>query len=96
MAATKTTKAKKKLLPKDIEATVAAGDLAALQAIFDTVDVDARGTCAKCTALSVRGCPPALARWLVDNGADLAAVDTWGNSALHAWARFRGADLQVL
>ena len=36
-------KAKKKLLPKDFDALLKGGDLAALKAVFDTCELDARG-----------------------------------------------------
>ena len=89
---------KKKTLPKDFEALLAEGDLAKLKAVFDSCDVNARGGYAKCTALSFRSCPDELTRWLVGQGADLEAVDTWGNTALHERAGDRSgkSNVQVL
>src|SRR5438876_138196 len=78
---------KRKTLPKDFEDLLKAGDLAKLQAVFDACDVDARGGYAKQTALAFNECPDALARWLVGQGADLSASDTWGNTPLHSRAR---------
>ena len=58
-------KAKKKLLPKDFEALLIAGDLEALRAVFETCDVNARGGYSKQTALAYHECPDDLAIWLV-------------------------------
>src|SRR5688572_10451403 len=66
-------KAKKKLLPKDFDALLEAGDLDTLKAVFDSCDVNARGGYTKQTALAFRGCPDELTRWLVEQGADLSA-----------------------
>ncbi|AZQ52819.1 hypothetical protein [Burkholderia cenocepacia] len=58
-------KAKKKLLPKDFDALLDEGDVAKLQAVFDTCDVNARGGPSKRTALSFdrwSRCARALAR----------------------------------
>ena len=77
-------KPKKKLLPKDFEALLKAGDLEALKSVFDTCDIDARGGTWKQTALAFNECPDELARWLVERGADLAAGDTYGDTPLHA------------
>jgi hypothetical protein len=79
-------KAKKKLLPKEFEALLAKGKLDALKAVFDTCEVDARGGYTKHTALAFDECPHALAKWLVEQGADLAAADTYGATPLHARA----------
>jgi len=90
------TKPKKKLLPKNFEALLKNGDIAALQAVFDTCDVNARGGYGKQTALAYDQCPDALARWLVAQGADLSATDTWGNTPLHRRARSRQGRIDVL
>lgn len=77
-------KAKKKTLPKDFEQRLENGDLDALKAVFESCDVNARGGHSKQTALAYDRCPDALARWLVSRGADLGAVDIWGNTPLHS------------
>ena len=87
---------KKKLLPKDFDELLAQGDLATLQSVFATCDVDARGGPGKQTALAFDLCPDDLARWLVANGADLAAADTWGNTVLHSRADSRRSSIAVL
>jgi len=85
-------KAKKKTLPKDFRELLEKGDVAQLKAVFDTCEVDARVSYGdKETALAFFACPPELARWLVAQGADIAAVDIHGNTPLHKHAgSFRG------
>jgi len=89
-------KPKRKTLPKDFEAFLAAGDLEALKAVFVGCDVDARGRVFKQTALAFVDCPDALSRWLVEQGADLAAGDACGETPLHARAGHWKGDVAVL
>jgi hypothetical protein len=89
-------KAKKKTLPKNFVELLKEGDLTTLQAVFENCDVDARGDYAKQTALAFGECPDELARWLVSRGADLAAVDTWGNTPLHSRAGNWRSNIAVL
>jgi hypothetical protein len=87
---------KKKLLPKDFKEMLVEGDIAKLHAVFDDCDLNARGGYAKQTALAFVECPDALARWLVEQGADLSATDTWGNTPLHTRSRSRQGRIDVL
>jgi hypothetical protein len=87
---------KRKTLPKDFEELLAAGDLAALKAVYDTCELDARGGYAKQTALAYDLCPDALAQWLVARGADIGAVDAWGHTPLHSRARSWRSSIAVL
>lgn len=89
-------KAKKKTLPKDFEQLLKAGDLAALQTVFETCDVNARGGYAKQTALAFDECPDALARWLVSMGASLGALDPRRNTPLHSRAGSWRSSITVL
>lgn len=76
--------AKKNLtLPKDFEELLKTEELQALKKIFDKCSVDARGGSNKQPALAYDKCPHLLAQWLVEQGADLYATDTWGNTPLH-------------
>jgi hypothetical protein len=89
-------KAKKKMLPKDFEALLAAGNLDALKSVFDTHDVNARGGVFKQTALAFDRCPDELARWLHANGADLEAADNYGDTPLISRAGNWRASVDVL
>jgi len=78
---------KKKTLPKDFEDLLDKGNLQELKEIFDKCEPDARGGYSKQTALAYDKCPHELAKWLVEQGADLQATDTWGNTPLHSRSR---------
>lgn len=78
--------AKKARLPKDFEDVLKRGDVAALKAVFDAHDLDARGGYAERSALAFHNCPDELTRWLVAEGADLEAQDKYGETPLHARA----------
>jgi hypothetical protein len=77
-------KRKKKQLPKDFETLLKTCGISELKNLFDTYDVNARAGYSKQTALAFSQCPDELARWLVEQGADLAAVDCFGNTPLHS------------
>lgn len=89
-------KPKKKLLPKDFDALLKAGDMAALKAVFDACELDARGDPGKRTALAFLSCPDELTRWLVEKGADIEARDTYGCTPLHARSTSLGGDIATL
>lgn len=89
-------KAKKKLLPKDFDLLLKAGDITALKAVFDTCDLDARGGYCKHTALAFRDCPDELARWLVGQGADIEARDGYGRTPLHDHAASWQGRIEIL
>ena len=78
---------KKKTLPKNFEELLTTGDIVALKSVFDQCEIDAKGGYGKQTALAYDNCPHELAKWLVENGADLEATDTWGNTPLHKRSR---------
>lgn len=87
---------KRKTLPKDFDALLEAGTLDELKAVFDKCELDARGGVFKQTALAFDLCPDELARWLVEQGADLSAADHYGNTPLHRRARSRRSSFAVL
>lgn len=89
-------KAKKKLLPKDFEALLKQGDLAALKGVFEECDVNARGGYSKQTALAFNEFPDELVRWLVGNGADVSPADSYGETPLHSRARHWQGRIEVL
>lgn len=89
-------KAKRKTLPKDFDALLKAGDVEALKAVFDACELDARGGYGKQTAPGFNDCPEPLIRWLVAQGADIEATDTWGRTPLHAHASSWNGKVEVL
>nr|WP_222530891.1 ankyrin repeat domain-containing protein [Azospirillum sp. 412522] len=89
-------KAKRKTLPKDFETLLKTGDVEALKAVFDGCDVNARGGVFKQTALAFNDCPDDLARWLVDQGADVSAPDSYGDTPLHARAGHWQGRIEIL
>lgn len=90
------TQPKKKLLPKNFEDLLKAGDPDAIKAVFETRDVDARGGYSKQTALAFNAFPDDLARWLVKQGADISAADNYGETPLHARAGHWQGRIDVL
>lgn len=89
-------KPKKKTLPKDFEALLEAGDVAAVRAVFDTCDVNAYGGATKRTALAFNDLPDEVARWLVENGADISAADSYGETPLHHRAGHWQGRIEIL
>jgi hypothetical protein len=89
-------KPRKKLLPKNFAELLKTGNLTELKAVFETCDLNARGDYGKQTPLAYDECPDELARWLVAEGADLSATDSWGNTPLHSRARSRRGRIDIL
>ena len=69
-------------LPKDFEQIVASDDLAAIKAVFDVCDINARSV-GKSPGLSTYGISEGSIRWMVSSGADLEGTDEWGETPLH-------------
>lgn len=86
---------KKKTLPKDIVDIIDSKNFEAFKKIFETSDINARGGYGKTTALSIYRIPNNYVRWLVENGADIEAVDNYQRTALHEQASLRGGDISV-
>jgi hypothetical protein len=76
---------KRKTLPKNFDELLEAGDISALKEVFAKCELDARGGYSKSTALSFN-IPNELVRWLVEQGADINASDSYGRTALHKHA----------
>lgn len=87
---------KKTTLPKDFDELLSTDTFQELKDIFNKCDVDARGAYGKQTALAYNNCPHELAKWLVEQGADLHAPDTWGNTPLHSRSRSRLGNIESL
>lgn len=73
---------KRKTLPKDFEELLKKGDIQELIQLFDKCEIDARGGYSKGTALSFAECPHELAKWLVEQGADLEALNDYNYTPL--------------
>lgn len=73
---------KKKILPKNFQQMLAAGDITALKQVFERCELDAYGGYGNGTALFFPEIPNELAHWLVEQGADLNARDRWDNTPL--------------
>jgi hypothetical protein len=87
---------KRKTLPKDFEDLLNEGNLQKLKEVFDKCEPDARGGYEKQTALAFDECPHELAKWLIEQGANLQATDTWGNTPLHNRSRSIYGNIQSL
>jgi ankyrin repeat protein len=86
-------KALKKRLPKNFEdllkQALVSDDLTKVQAVFETCDINARGGYGEATALMMSECSPALAKWLIVKGADINAVNIYGDTPLSQSIRVR-------
>lgn len=89
-------KKKRSTLPKDFQEMLDRGDIQEIKGVFESCDVNAVGGYGKQTAIAFDKCPNEIARWLVANGADLLAKDTWGRTALHNRAGSRRSNIAVL
>ncbi|SCW94087.1 Ankyrin repeat [Pseudomonas sp. NFACC52] len=76
-------KRKRKTLPKDFGQLLEQASFAELVAVFDACELEATGGYSKSTALGFYNCPDELARWLVEQGADINARDTYQRTPLH-------------
>lgn len=80
-------------LPQNFDKLVEAGDIAALKAVFNDCEPDARSRNYECTALHFEGIPKEFARWLLERGADANALDEGGNTPLNQCANVEIARL---
>ncbi|MFC4292177.1 ankyrin repeat domain-containing protein [Sphingorhabdus arenilitoris] len=87
---------KRKTLPKDFEELLHQSDIDSLKAVFDSCDINARGGVFKQTALAFNECPDELARWLLANGADIEAGDSYGDPPLCSRAGHYRGRLEIL
>lgn len=87
---------KRKTLPKNFDALLDSSSLDELIAVFDICGLEATGGYSKRTALGFYNCPDELARWLVSQGADVNAGDTYGETPLHHRAASWKGGVEVL
>lgn len=86
---------KKNTLPKNFDELIEENNIENLKNVFETCDLNARGGYGKATALSFFNVPDELVRWLVEKGADIEAVDTYGCTALHQHSMARSGKITV-
>ncbi len=86
----------RKTLPKNFDELIKANNIDDLKNVFKTCELDARGGYGNVTALSFYNIPDELVRWLVESGADIEAVDTYGRTALHQHTMTRNGDIATL
>ena len=89
-------KKKKKTLPKNFDELIKAGDITALKAVFEECELEAYGGYGKETALHFYGVPNELVRWLVEQGANINAEDTYGRTPLYAQATIGSNIVELL
>mgnify|MGYP002606155169 CR=1 FL=1 len=87
---------KRKTLPADFEEIVANGNMDELKAVFDKCDINAYGGYWKGNALTFEGISGEFISWLVGNGADVNARDTWGNTPVSYQAKGNTDNLKLL
>ncbi len=87
--------AKRKTLPGDFDMLIAEGNIDELKAVFDRCQLNAVGGYRKGSALSFRGVPDELVRWLVQQGADINMPDRFGDTPLHCQARYHGSNVRL-
>jgi len=86
---------KRKTLPKDFDALIAAGNIDDLKAVFDRCQFNAVGGYCKGNAFSFCGIPDGLVRWLVQQGADINLPDQYGCTPLHRQAGYRRSNIRL-
>ena len=87
---------KRKTLPKNFSELVASGDIEAIEKVFETTRLDAYSGYSKKTALAFEKMPEKAIRWLIAQGADVNAKDTYGNTPLHEASSFKDGAIGVL
>lgn len=86
---------KRKTLVKNFNELIDKNDIENLKKVFDICELEAKGGYGKHTALSFYNVPNELVRWLVENGANIDAVDTYERTALHHHAMTRSGDVTL-
>ncbi|WP_051638319.1 ankyrin repeat domain-containing protein [Maribacter sp. Hel_I_7] len=80
----KPTSNKRKTLPKNFNELLENSTIEELISVLKKCNIDAYGGYSKKTALAFDKCPHELAKWLIENGADINATDTYGSTPLHS------------
>ncbi len=77
---------KRKTLPKNFDELLETSTIEELISVLKKCNIDAYGGYSKKTALAFDKCPHELAKWLIENGADMNAKDTYGSTPLNSRA----------
>jgi hypothetical protein len=87
---------KRKTLPADFEELVAEGNFSKLKAVFEKCEANACGGYGKGNALCFRGISEEFIRWLVEQGADVNQLDTYGYPPISFQARDENGNFKLL
>ncbi len=87
---------KRKTLPKDFQELLVKGNIQELIQLFDKCEIDARGGYCKQTALAFSECPHELAKWLVEKGANIEALDDYKSTPLIERSRRYNGNIESL
>lgn len=77
---------KRKTLPKNFDELLENSTTEELISVLKKCNIDAYGGYSKKTALAFDKCPHDLAIWLIENGADINAMDKYNQTPLHSRA----------
>ncbi len=87
---------KRKTLPKDFSDILKRGDIEEIIGVFDKCEIDARGGYGKQTALAFPECPHDLAKWLVEKGLNIEAINQYDYTPLQHRAEYDIANIKSL
>ncbi|MEL1244819.1 ankyrin repeat domain-containing protein [Flavobacterium sp. DGU11] len=87
---------KRKTLPTDFSDILKRGDMEEIIGVFDKCEIDARGGYGKQTALAFTECPHELAKWLVEKGLDIEAVNQYDYTPLQHRSEYNIANIKSL
>lgn len=86
---------KRTTLVNNFDEIIKSRNMAEFKAVFDKCEINATGGYAKGTALHYYDLSDEMGHWLVENGADINALDTYNNTPLHRAASRRGGKIEI-
>ena len=87
---------KRTTLPRNFDELLRAGDIEGLRVVFDKCELDAVGGYNKGTALHFYGIPGELISWLVEQGANIEAENSYGRTPLYVQASSGSDNVKLL